>query len=151
MKIFLGSDHRGFHLKEKIAKWLFENKYHFEDLGADHLDSKDDYTKYAERVASIISTSSSLSLRGILLCGSGVGVDVVANKFDGVRAGIGKSVNQVKAGRKDDDMNVLVIAADYTGEEEAIEMVKAFLGTEFDKKGRRVRRLQEIERIEENN
>jgi len=89
--------------------------------------------------------------RGILLCGSGVGVDVVANKLDGVRASIGKSPDQVRAGRKDDDMNILVIAADYTKEEEAKEMVKAFLETEFAKKERFVRRINEIKKIEANN
>ena len=152
MKIYLGSDHRGFQLKEKIVKWLFDWGYEFEDMGASHLDPEDDYTVYAERVASMVkSSSSSLSPRGILICGSGVGVDVVANKFDGVRASIGKSVGQVKAGRNDDNMNILVIAADYTKEEEAKEMVKAFLETEFDKKARHKRRLVEIRKLEENN
>src|SRR3989304_6018052 len=105
MKVYLGSDHRGYSLKEKIAKWLFEWRYVFTDVGADHLDPDDDYTKYASEVASLVADNK--DSRGILLCGSGVGVDVVANKFDGVRASIGKSVEQVKAGREDDDMNYL--------------------------------------------
>ncbi|KKQ37815.1 MAG: Ribose-5-phosphate isomerase B [Candidatus Woesebacteria bacterium GW2011_GWA1_37_7] len=119
-------------------------------MGADHLDPEDDYTTYAERVASMVGSSSS-STRGILLCGSGVGVDVVANKFDGVRASIGKSVEQVKAGREDDDMNILVLAADYTKEEEAKEMVKAFLETNFSGKNRFKKRLSDIKKIEANN
>ena len=150
LKIYLGSDHRGYHLKEKIARWLFEWGYEFTDMGADHLDPEDDYTTYAERVASMVGSSSS-STRGILLCGSGVGVDVVANKFDGVRASIGKSVEQVKAGREDDDMNILVLAADYTKEEEAKEMVKAFLETNFSGKNRFKKRLSDIKKIEANN
>ncbi len=150
LKIYLGSDHRGYHLKEKIARWLFEWGYEFSDMGADHLDPEDDYTTYAERVASMVGSSSS-STRGILLCGSGVGVDVVANKFDGVRASIGKSVEQVKAGREDDDMNILVLAADYTKEEEAKEMVKAFLETNFSGKNRFKKRLSDIKKIEANN
>lgn len=149
MKIFIGADHRGFELKEKIAKWLFELDRDFEDLGADHLDPNDDYTKYAESVASLVAENE--GSRGVLLCGSGVGVEVIANKFDGIRASIGKGVLQVEAGRRDDDMNILVVAADYTSEKEAKAMLIAFLETKYDKKERHERRLEEIERIEANN
>src|SRR3990167_2932482 len=149
MKVFIGADHRGYKLKEKVAQWLFEAKYEFEDLGADHLDPDDDYTVYAERVASLVARDRDRDRgRGILLCGSGVGVDVVANKFDGVRASIGKSEAQVKAGRNDDNMNILVLATDYTKEEEAEKMVKAFLETKFAGLPRFKRRLEDIKRIE---
>jgi ribose 5-phosphate isomerase B len=80
-----------------------------------------------------------------------VGVDVMANKFDGIRASIGKSVAQIEAGRNDDDMNVLVIAADFTGEKDAKAMLIAFLETKFSGKARYERRLQEIKEIEANN
>ena len=149
MKIFLGSDHRGYFLKEKIAKWLYENKYDFFDVGAQSLDLSDDYTKYAAEVASLVANEK--AGRGIVLCGSGVGVDVITNKFDGIRASIGKTKEQIKAGRRDDNMNILVIAADYTDEYEAKDMVKAFLETKFGEKVRHVRRLKEIEKIEANN
>ncbi len=149
MKVYIGSDHRGFSLKEKISKWLFEWGYEFLDVGANHLNPKDDYTLYASEVASLVSKDK--NSRGILLCGSGVGVDVTANKFDGVRASIGVSANQVKAGRNDDDMNVLVIAADFTGESEVKEILEAFLKTDFSGKGRHKRRLEEIKKIEANN
>ena len=148
MRVYLGADHRGYKLKEKVAKWLFEWKYDFTDMGADKLDPKDDYTVYAEKVASMVAGDR---VRGILLCGSGVGVDVVANKFDGVRASIGKSAEQVKAGRHDDNMNVLVLAADYTSESDAKEMVKVFLQTKFGSKSRYKRRLADISKIESNN
>ena len=151
MKIYLGSDHRGYNLKEKVTQWLFEWKYSFEDMGADFYDPDDDYTLYAERVAVLVRDSDREGRMGILLCGSGVGVGVTANKFDGVRASIGKNVDQVKAGRSDDDMNVLVLAADYTSDTEAKEMVKIFLETKFDYKSRHKRRLEEIAKIEENN
>ncbi len=149
MKIYLGADHRGYELKEKIASWLFDMEHAFLDLGATSLDPHDDYTKYAEQVASLVAANQ--SSKGILLCGSGVGVDVVANKFDGIRASLGKSVLQVEAGRRDDDMNILVIAADFTTEKEAKAMLIAFLETKFDDNARRERRLEEIERIEANN
>lgn len=148
-KVFLGADHRGYLLKEKIASWLFELNYEFEDLGATHLDPKDDYPKYAEEVASLVAKRP--HSKGVLLCGSGVGVEVVANKFDGIRAAIGKNVMQVKAGRNDDDMNVLVIAADYTDEKEAKAMLIAFMETKYDDSAKHERRLDEIEKIEANN
>ena len=149
MKIYLGSDHRGYFLKEKIAKWLFEWEYDFFDVGAESLDLHDDYTKYAAEAASLVAKTQ--RGRGIVLCGSGVGVDVVVNKFDGIRASVGISEEQIKAGRNDDDMNILVIAADYTDEYEAKDMVKTFLETKFGKKERHKRRLKEIEKIEANN
>ena len=149
MKIYLGADHRGFELKNKMKGWLEKWDYPHEDMGAYELDETDDYTLYAEKVATVVSHTRGST--GILVCGSGVGVDVVANKFDGVRASIGKEVDQVKAGRNDDDMNVLVIASDFTDEEDAKDMVKVFLETGFDGVERHERRLEEIKRIEENN
>lgn len=147
--IYIGADHRGYELKEKIASWLFEWETPFADLGADHFDSGDDYPLFAQRVASLVANEND-SL-GILLCGSGVGVDVAANKFDGIRSSIGISADQVKAGRSDDGMNILVIAADFTKDEDAKEMVKVFLETSFSGKARHEKRIEEIEKIEKNN
>jgi ribose 5-phosphate isomerase B len=149
MKVFLGSDHRGYSLKEKIAMWLFEWGYKFEDLGANTYDEKDDYTKYATEVASLVAKNK--NSQGILLCGSGVGVDVTANKFDGIRASVGIDSEQVSQGRSDDDMNVLVVASEHTSEHDAREIVKAFLEIKFDGKARHKKRLEDIKRIEKNN
>jgi ribose 5-phosphate isomerase B len=149
MKIYLGADHRGYKLKEKIRQWLEDWNFSFEDLGAEDFNPKDDYTVYAQKVASLVGKEK--SVKGILICGSGVGVDVAANKFDGVRAAIGKSAEQVRAGRRDDDMNILVLAADFTKDTEAKEMVQTFLKTEFEAIARHQRRLQEIKKIEANN
>lgn len=149
MKLFIGADHRGYKLKEKVGQWLFDHNHGFEDVGADTYDPQDDYTLFAERVAALVADNP--DSKGILLCGSGVGVEVVANKFDGVRAAIGKSKEQIEAGRRDDDMNVLVLAADFTSAEEAKDMVHAFIHTKFSGEARHERRLEEIARIEENN
>jgi RpiB/LacA/LacB family sugar-phosphate isomerase len=149
MKVYIGGDHRGYFLKEKIARWLLEWEYKYSDMGADSLKLGDDYTVYAERVASIVASEN--GSRGILLCGSGVGVDIIANKFDGVRSGIGLSKEQVVAAREDDDINILVIASEYTPEAEAKEMVKAFLETKYEKVARHERRIEDIKRVEENN
>lgn len=149
MKVYFGADHRGHKLKEELQNWLKELKYAVKDMGAYEFNEKDDYTLYAEKVGSIVGKEK--GSRGILLCGSGVGVDIVANKFDGVRASIGKSKEQIKAGRNDDDMNILVIAADYTSKEEAKGMLKVFLETKFSQKEKFKKRLEDIKRIEANN
>lgn len=149
MKVYLGADHRGYKLKEKLKTWLNELQYDFKDLGAYEFNKKDNYTLYAEKVGSIVGKEK--GSRGILLCGSGVGVDIVANKFDGVRASVGKSKEQIKAGRNDDDMNILVIAADFTSKEEAKGMFEVFLETKFSQKEKFKKRLEDIKRIEANN
>lgn len=149
MKIFVGADHRGFKMKEMAKSWVSQMGYEVEDLGAATLDPKDDYTTFAESVA--LSVARNPESMGILMCGSGVGVDVMANKFDGVRSSIGKEPDQVVAGRHDDNMNVLVIAADFTDEGEARAMIKSFLGTKFEGAPRHKRRLAAIERVEKNN
>ncbi|MEK7472512.1 MAG: RpiB/LacA/LacB family sugar-phosphate isomerase [Patescibacteria group bacterium] len=149
MMIYIGADHKGYKLKEKIAKWLYEMEYEFTDLGAVNYDPTDDYVKYAQEVASLIADSK--EALGVLICGSGVGVEVVANKFDGVRASVGKSVLQVKAGRIDDNMNILALAADFTIEKEAKAMLIAFLESRFSAKDRYKRRLDDITKIEANN
>lgn len=146
--IYIGADHRGYKLKEKVKAWLSQWKEEFQDEGAFELNPLDDYTLYAEKVGSLVADN--LRSKGVLLCGSGVGADVAANKIDGVRASVGKSKEQVKAGRNDDDMNILVIASDYTKEVEAKEMLKTFLATDFSGKERHKRRLEEIKRVETN-
>ena len=147
-KIYLGADHGGFTLKEKIKLWLTEWKYEFEDMGAFSLDPNDDYTLYAEKVAPMVGRGGG---KGILLCKSGVGVDIAANKFDGVRASLGMSAEQVRAGRNDDDMNILVIAAEFTDEEEIKKMTKVFLETPFAEKTRFIKRIGDIAKLEANN
>lgn len=147
--IYLGADHRGFRLKEKVKEWLKCGNLEFEDVGNWEHDLSDDYTTYASNVAEKVAEDKNSF--GILFCGSGVGVDIVANKFDNVRASVGKVPLQVEAGRKDDNMNVLVIAADFTKDEEAKEMIKVFLKTKYEKSKRHERRLDVIEKIEESN
>ena len=149
MKIYLGADHRGYELKEKMFTFLTTKGYEVEDFGAYEYKKRDDYTLYAEKVASVVRKSG--SSYGILFCGSGVGVDIVANKFDGIRASIGQSIDQVRAGRSDDNMNVLVVASDYVDEETTKEMILTFLKTSFSGKARYKRRLEEIKKIEQNN
>jgi len=149
MKIYIGADHRGFELKEKLRAWLVAENYQIEDLGAHVYDATDDYPDYAVKVAQKVKENP--ENRGILLCGSGVGVDMVANKIDGIRSGVGLNSEQISSARKDDEINVLVIATDYTDEEKARKMIEAFLTTDFSGEQRFVDRLQKVEEIEKKN
>lgn len=146
--IFLAADHRGFPLKEKVKQWLTEWGYDYEDMGAFKLDPADDYPIYTKKVA---ESMVELEDRGILVCGSGVGVDEVANKFDGIRSGLAINKEQIHAARNDDNINVLALASDFTSEDEAKEIVKTFLDTEFADEERFNRRLKEVSEIEEEN
>ena len=146
--IFIAADHRGFQLKEKVKQWLVEWGYDYEDMGAFKLDPTDDYPIYAKKVAEGMVEPED---RGILVCGSGVGVDEVANKFDGIRSGLAISKEQIQSARNDDNINVLALASDFISEEEAREIVKVFLDTEFADAERFNRRLKEVGEIEEEN
>lgn len=151
MRVYIGADHRGFQLKEEIKMWLIENKISVKDMGAFEYDPQDDYPIYAEKVAKRVAEDldKNLYTRGIVICGSGVGVDIVANKFKHIRSGLALNLKQVEEARKDDDINVLAISSDFVNEEEAKMFVKIFLKTPFSKKEKKIRRLSEIEKIED--
>lgn len=146
--IYLAADHRGFELKEKIKKWLSEWGYEFQDLGAFDYNPDDDYPDFARLVAERIGNSGNM---GIVVCGSGVGVDIVANKFDAIRSGLALNQSQVKLAREHDNINVLAIAAEYMAEKDVKEAVGTFLKTPFSGKERYERRLNQIKDIEKTN
>lgn len=150
MKIYIGADHRGFKLKEEIKKYFYEKGIEYEDLGAQTFDPNDDYPMYAGKVAEKVTQSrnSVEDARGVVICGSGVGVDIVANKFEGIRCGLAVTPGQVKAARADDNINVLALAADTTESGQAIELLKTFVETGFDPSQKHTRRLNEIQEIE---
>lgn len=145
--IFLGADHRGFQLKEWLKKRMADEGYEIVDLGNDHLDAGDDYVIFAEKVAKAVVTEP--NQRGILLCGSGAGVDMVANKVDGVRSALVFDVRRAVQARQHEDANVLSLPADVLDGETALEIIKAFLGTKFSDEERHERRLEEMKKVEE--
>lgn len=149
MKIVLGGDHKGFALKERMKAFLMQEGYAVEDIGAESLLPDDDYTTYAHRVAERVSSDP--EKKGIVMCGSGIGVDIVANKTDGVRCGLGSSVEQITSARKDDDINVLALAASFTSDDLAKDMIRSFLTTEYAHTPRYDKRLDDIEEIEKTN
>lgn len=143
--IYLGSDHRGYKHKESLKQFLFEQGYQVEDVGTDSEESVD-YPAIAQTVAQKVSED--FNNRGILLCGSGVGVCIVANKIKGIRAGSAWTPEVARSARADDNVNVLCMAADDISSDEAKEIARAFLNTSFRSEDRYKRRLAQIEEIE---
>jgi len=143
--IYLATDHRGYELKEKVKQRLSEWGYPYEDLGAFEYDKDDDYPDFAKAVAEKVAAES--GARGILICGSGVGVVITANKIKGIRAGTAINAKQIKDSVNDEDTNILGISADYLSGE-AQEIVKTFLETKFSGQERHVRRVNKIKDLE---
>lgn len=144
--IYLGADHRGFELKERLKKRLIDKGYKVTDLGDDRLNPGDDYVIFAHKVADAVVNSP--ENRGILLCGSGAGVDMVANKVEGVRSALVFDIPRAVQARQHEDANIISLPADTLDEEEAYQIVKAFLDTEFSGDERHVRRLEEMKDVE---
>lgn len=146
MKIYLGSDHRGFELKENLKEYLKRGGVKVEDCGADVYDQEDDYVDYAQSVAQKVSENK--ETKGILICGSAHGVDIVANRFKKVRSIIGYNCDVVIQGREHEDANVLCLPSEWINQEEAQDMVKVFLETQFSGEQRHQRRLEKLKNLE---
>lgn len=146
--LYIGTDHGGFKLKEALKVYLKELNFELEDLGALELNLDDDYPDFAVAVAKKVSENTEEN-RGILICRSGVGADVVANKVKGIRSALCFDAAQAKASRNDDNANVLSLASDFTAEDKAKEIVKIWLETPYAKLERYERRLNKIKNIEE--
>ncbi len=147
MVIYIGADHRGFQLKELFKNVLAQKGYTVADMGAAQFDAADDYPDYAQEVGKKVSADPE-NTRGILICGSGVGMDVAANKFKDVRSALAISPDQIYGARHDDDANVLTIAADFIDEEDAQNILQVFLATPFSVEPRFSRRLSKVSTIE---
>jgi ribose 5-phosphate isomerase B len=148
MIIYLGADHRGFYLKEKIKDFLKQSGYEVADKGNSVYDESDDYPDFAASASREVAADPGVR-RGILFCGSGVGVDIVANKFNGIRSVLGINPDQVYASRHDDDANILSLPADFIDFEGAKKMVGVFLQTPFSEDESDKRRRDKIRDIEE--
>lgn len=146
MRVAVGADHAGLALKEELAALLRSDGHQVEDLGAHSYDPDDDYPDMARDVAKAVAEGR--AERGLLVCGSGVGASVAANKVRGVRAGICHDTYSAHQGVEHDDMNILCIGARVVGSEVAREVVRAFLGAAFSGEERHRRRVQKILEIE---
>ena len=147
-KIGVCADHGGFELKEIIIAFLIKNKFQFIDFGAKELDENDDYPDYVIPLAKAVASGE--VFRGIAICGSGVGACIAANKVKGVRAALIQDYFSSHQGVEDDDMNLICLGGRVTGYASAEEMVLAFLNAEFIGAERHIRRLREIQKLENN-
>lgn len=142
MKIYIGADHRGFAFKEILKAWLEGQGHTVVDCGNLAHDPNDDYPQYAFAVAEAVADDP--SSKGLLVCGSGVGMTIAANKVKGIRASLATSAQEVEYARKHDDLNVLALSGDYMSEEDAQNFVLVFLNTSFSSEERYQRRLEQI-------
>ncbi len=147
MLIYIGADHRGFKLKESIKKFLKDSGYQLVDVGNEAYQEDDDYPDFAVAVGKAIREEP-FTRRGILICGSGVGMDIAANKFKGARSALCCNSDQAYLSRNDDDTNVLCLAADFLDEETAGKIVKTWLATPFSGENKFRQRIQKISELE---
>jgi ribose 5-phosphate isomerase B len=144
MKIALGSDHAGFLLKEQLRERLKSQGHEVVDFGTTSTESVD-YPDFAEKVGGAVSSGE--AERGILVCASGVGMSIAANKIHGIRAALGTSEEEVSYVRRHNDANILAIGAKYTKPALAEAISDVFLHTEFEG-GRHARRIEKINKLE---
>lgn len=149
LRVALGADHGGFSLKTKLLPWLQDQGCEVLDLGAYTLDPADDHPDFAVAVARAVASGE--AQRGIIICGSGIGACIVANKIPGVRAGTCHDTYSAHQGVEHDDMNILCLGARVIGVELARELVSAFLKARFSGEERHRRRLQKVLDFESRN
>jgi len=142
--LFIASDHAGYVKKEHLKKYFEAHSISFQDLGALTFDKHDDYPDYAKKLSrEVIKNKKN---KGILLCGSGQGVCITANKIRGIRAALAWNTQSAKISRTDDDANVLCLAARLLSQKQLERITQAWLTTPFSKKSRHKRRIQKIEK-----
>ena len=139
-KIFLSSDHGGFELKEKVKRFLIDNNFEYEDLGCSSLDAVD-YPDFAKILSKKIKNKK--NSKGILFCGTGIGISMAANRFPHIRAALCTSVEMASKSRKHNDANVLALGGRILEDKLALEIVKEFLQTDFEA-GRHSLRVNKI-------
>lgn len=151
MKIYIGADHRGFELKNKLVEFLKNNNFEVEDCGAEFFDHNDDYVDYAVTVCKKVfkkNLEDPNSSVGILLCGSGMGMCIVANKFKGIRATNVWSTEFAKLSKSHDYSNVLCLPADILNEQNVIEIFEIWFKEKYNKDERYSRRIEKIQKLE---
>lgn len=142
VRVYIGADHNGFKLKEKLKKSLAEQDYQVKDLGNTKYQPTDDYPDYARKVSKYVAEDK--QAMGIVICGSGQGMCMVANKYKGIRAALGWSLDIAKKSRQDNNSNVLCLPAWYVSQTQAIKIVHAWVQTPFSKLARHKRRVKKI-------
>lgn len=144
MTVFIGSDHRGFELKNKLIESLQEKNIRIEDLGNYQFDPLDDYPDFARKVAQAVLQNKENHL-GIVICGSGVGVCIAANRHKAIRCALGFTVEQITHARENDHINVLALPSDYIDFEKALQIIDAFLVSVPKTEEKYLRRINQLD------
>jgi len=144
-KIYLGSDHAGFWLKEKLKVWLREKEISFVDVGNKKFNPKDDYSDFAISVARKVAKEKTI---GILLCGSAQGMCIAANKVKGAYAVVPFSLKEARLSKEHNNANIICLSGWYTHFHRATRMLEVFLYTPFSEEERHVRRISKIKKLE---
>lgn len=147
MKLYLAADHNGFDYKQQLADFLRRSGHEVIDEGNKQLQTDDDFPEFAGRAVSTLLADGDKNARAILICGSGQGMCMAANRFKGIRASLCWSVEEARAARNDDDSNVLCLAAHFTTIEAAKPIVSAWLSTPFAAAPRFIRRLKQLDEL----
>lgn len=146
MKIFIGADHNGFHLQQSLIQYLQRAGYDVVNDSATTQDPDDDFPLFAQKVVADVLQDTE-HRRGILICGSGQGMCMAANRFKGIRALLGYDRESVRSARNDDDANILCLPANVLKKDVANVLVETFLNTPFEALPRYKRRIQEMDDV----
>ena len=147
MKIYVGADHNGFDFKHQIADFLRSGGYEVVDDGDKNIDLNDDFPQFASRVVTSLLGDKDLDNRGLLVCASGQGMAIAANRFKGIRASLCWNIDEAHAARNDDDSNVLCLSSRYLSLEETKPIITTWLRTPFAGAARFKRRIEELDNL----
>lgn len=150
MQLHLAADHNGFELKNNLAQWLKDEGHDVTDYGPATYEKEDDYPDYGFKVAEAVAHDPDQG-RGIVICGSGVGMAVTADKVKGIRAALIHDPKIAESAQRDDNINVLALGSFHISLEQAQQVIKAWLGTPFSQAERHRRRIGKIQQYEEAN
>lgn len=147
MKLFIGSDHNGFEYKNQLKKALELAGHEVIDEGDLTLDANDDFPQFASKVVHSLLNSEDREAKGILICGSGQGMCIAANRFKGIRASLCWNLNEARSARNDDDSNILCLSSKYLSLEESGSIMATYLATPFAGAARFQRRIQQLDEL----
>lgn len=147
MRIFIGADHNGFEYKDALLKQLKDDGHDVVDSGDVQKNADDDFPQFAGQVATAVLGSAGDNAVGILICGSGQGMCMAANRFKGIRASLCWNQDEARSARNDDNSNILCLSARYTTLEDAKSIVQTWLNTPFANAPRFVRRLNQLDQL----
>lgn len=147
MKIYIGADHNGFDYKDQLTKALQQAGHEVVDEGGVSIDPNDDFPQFAGKVVSAMLADPDKNVKGVLICGSGQGMVMAANRFKGIRASICWNIDEARSARNDDDSNILCLSSRYLSLKESGSIMSTFLSTSFANAPRFKRRIEQLDQL----